>query len=252
MSPDTLVAFIDESHYEQPQYGFFYTMTGAVVDLSQASSHTALMRELNQLARSQPGRALHAYRLASHDPSGLAAAQHAIVECDAVRLLVTVRTWSAQNSDLEEARQTCLAELATRLHNTASAERLTLDTRDSLGGSTKSSKPQPGGYNAIDAATLVGLKKAKELSPAVSVVHADDQRIHQLWIPDIVGYIVARSIARKEPSYMGILAPRVELREALVLPVAQRGPGVSALQPTELGLELASHLSRAQLEVLPT
>ncbi|MDR0284247.1 MAG: hypothetical protein LBI33_05065 [Propionibacteriaceae bacterium] len=240
MSPDTLVAFIDESHYEDPRYGYFYTMTGAIVDFTRTGAHREMMRQLDQLARSFPSHTLHAHRMAARNPSSLEAAQQAIIECDAVRLLVTVRTWRSQKSGAEDARQICLAELATQLQKTGGVERMTLDTRDQLGASSTSSKPQPGGDNANDMATLAAMRKAKELDPSTAVDHADDQRVHQLWIPDIVGYVVARSIAREEPGYMRILAPKVELREALVLPVAQRRPGAATLEPT-LGPALARH-----------
>ena len=88
----------------------------------------------------------------------------------------------------------------------------------------------PGSKNARDMRTLLDLKKAGELDSSVKIFHARDEVVHQLWVPDVVGYVVARSIARHDPRYMSVLAGKLEIREAIVLPPSMRDRGISTLR----------------------
>ncbi len=237
-------AFIDESHYERSDTGHFYTMTAAVIDFARQDSYRSMMLRLSRLAHRQSSRTLHARDMAA--PGGhtddLMAAQQAITSCDAVRLIITVRTPMKRVSTVEQTRQVCLADLATRIQEHGTLDRIILDTRDPLGHAHQSSKAVPGGANHHDLTTLNDLKKAGELDPSTLVIHANDDWATQLWIPDVAGYVVSRSIARGDPGYMSLLAPKVELYEALTLPVAMRTTTRESLTPTAVGIALADHV----------
>lgn len=142
-----LVAFIDESHYERPTTGYFYTMTAAVIDFNQQESYKTLMRSLDMIARRQPDHSLHANRMAKHDQPGIDQALTAIASSSAAKLIMTVRTYRGDVRTDEDARQVCLADLSTRLSRHDPVEQVTLDSRDNLGQSGKSSFAVPGGFN---------------------------------------------------------------------------------------------------------
>ena len=178
------------------------------------------MNELEGLARSQPldrhgHRGLHASEMA-YNPvrqPDLDAAQRLIAQCDAVQVVVMVRTWVTGVLSSEDARQICLTDLATYFQAEGPLDGITLDTRDNLGRTAKSGKAESGSKNARDLRTLRDLMAVGELDPGVKVFHARDEVVRQLWIPDIAGYVVARSIARHDPGYRRILADKVQIRE---------------------------------------
>ena len=224
--------YIDESYYDSPLAARFYTMTGALIDFSQRGPYSEMMNKLESLARTQPidrhgYRGLHSTEMA-YDPvrqPDLDFAQHIITECDAVNLIVTVRTYSPAVRSSEDARQICLTDLVTTFQANGPLAGITLDTRDNLGTTAKSAKAEPGSKNHRDLRTLQDLKTAGELNMDAKIYHARDEAVRQLWIPDVVGYVVARSIARHDPSYMKILAGKVEIREAIRLPPSMRDNG---------------------------
>jgi len=233
--------YIDESYYDSPLATRFYTMTGALIDFCQRGPYSEMMNKLESLARTQPidrhgYRGLHAIEMA-YDPArhpDLESAQRIIAECDAVNLVVTVRTYSPPVRSSEDARQICLTDLVTRFQADGPLAGITLDTRDNLGTTAKSAKAEPGSKNHRDLHTLQDLKTAGELDMDTKIYHARDEAVRQLWIPDVVGYVVARSIARHDPSYMEILAGKVEICEAIRLPPSMRENGRSSLQPSGL------------------
>ncbi|MDR2895189.1 MAG: hypothetical protein LBV30_00820 [Propionibacteriaceae bacterium] len=57
--------------------------------------------------------------------------------------------------------------------------------------------------------------------------------------------MVARSIAKSDPGYMSILASKVEIHEATVLPVAMRRKGQASLEQSDLELVLLDHVAAA-------
>lgn len=139
--------YVDESYYDSPHTLRFYSMTGALIDFSQRSSYSEMMRRLEDLARRQPVdrhgyRGLHAKEMtASPDRRlDLESAQKAIAECEAVRVVVTVRTYLAGMRSSEDARQICLADLVTRFQSGGRLDGITLDTRDDLGTTAKTAR----------------------------------------------------------------------------------------------------------------
>jgi len=150
---------------------------------------------------------------------------------------VTVRTYLAGVRSSEDARQICLADLVTRMGDRGPLAGVTLDTRDNLGVTAQSAKAEPGSKNARDLRTLQDLKDVGEVDPRVKVYHARDEVVRQLWIPDVAGYVVARSLARHDPGYMRILAGKVEIHEAVRLPPSMRNSGETSLRPSGLRLE---------------
>jgi len=227
--------YVDESYYDSPDVPRFYTMTGALIDFSHHDSYQRMIRDLQAIARRQPidrsgHRGLHSTEMA-YDPirqPDLECAQQVITDCDAVSLVVTVRTYLGKVRTSEDARQICLTDLVTRIGARGSLAGVTLDTRDNLGMTGQSAKAEPGSKNARDLRTLQDLKEVGELDPTVKVYHARDEVVRQLWIPDVVGYVVARSLARHDPGYMRILAGKVEIYEATRLPPAMRGGGMTS------------------------
>ena len=225
--------YIDESYYDSSAATRFYTMTGALIDYSQRGSYSEMMRQLEDLARRQPAnrhgyRSLHATTMESH-PEGrqdLETAQKIIAQCEAVHLMVTVRTYLTNVRSSEDARQICLTELVTRFQAQGRLDGITMDTRDNLGTTAKSAKAQAGSKNARDLRTLHDLQKVEELDQNMKIFHARDESVRQLWIPDIAGYVVGRSIARQDAAYMRILAGKIEIYEAVRLPPSMRDSGV--------------------------
>jgi len=215
MSSSGRIAFLDESYYDSSQM-HLYTMTSAVIDLALRDSYSTLMKALESIARRQPGGGLHAVELAyaAETQEDLVAAQGAITACSAVRL--TVATKSPQNEvrTMEDCRQVCLADLITRIQESGPVDKVTLDTRDNLGVSRESARPKLGGYNERDMMTIDALRRSGAISRETKVFHANDYAVRQLWIPDVVGYVVARSIVRNDPAYMRILASKVKIYEA--------------------------------------
>ena len=221
--------YLDESYYDSLGMPRFYTMTGALVDFSCTDSYRRMIRDLEAIARRQPVnrhgyRGLHAKEMTSPERrKDLESAQRVIADCDAVRVAVTVRTYTACVRSSEDARQICLTNLVTYFQSVGPLAGITLDTRDDLGRTAKSAKAEQGSKNARDLYTLQNLKAFGELDSSVKIFHARDEVVHQLWVPDIVGYVVARSIARHDRQYMSILAGKVDIRQAVTLPPYMRG-----------------------------
>jgi len=178
------LVYVDESYYDSPQAERFYTMTGALIDFSQRDSYSEMMMQLESLARVQPAdtrgyRGLHAAAMA-YDPvrqPDLESAQKIITECDAVCLVVTVRSYLASVHSSEDARQICLADLVTRFQALGSLGSITLDTRDNLRLTMKSAKAEPGSKNARDLRTLQDLQKLGEVDAGVRIYHARDEAV---------------------------------------------------------------------------
>jgi hypothetical protein len=249
-----MTAFIDESHQRRPDHYDFYTMTAAIVDYrpSLKASRQTVIESFHDIASQLPpdrhGRhSIHANRMRNAYDNELEAVQRSIAASEAVRMIMTVRTRTADVRNDEDARQTCLADLTTRLTSLGNVSRLIMDSRDDLArrGMHQTRKPEPGGGNAIDRATITDLQRTKQAPAALDVVFADDTWADQLWLADVASYVVARSIARRDPGYMSILAAKIEIHEAIVLPVAVRRLGQTQLEPTGLELALQDHWSIA-------
>jgi len=247
ISPGGRTAYIDESHYEDPRYGYFYMMTAAIIDHACKPSYDLMMAELRSIARRQSDHEIHAYVMAQdfQRQSDLDHATDSIAKCDAVRALVTVRSYVSKVRTQTQARQVCLADLAVRVQQSGSVDLIKLDSLDDLGNSLQSSHPRPGSKNAVDIGKLHALQENGELDPATKLFHANSRTTSQLWIPDVVGYVTGRSIARRDPGYMRHIAPKVELHEALTLPVAMRTSGKSSLAPSGISVALSQHLARS-------
>ena len=143
--------YVDESYYDSPYAPRFYTMTGALIDFSLQDSYRRMIRDLEAIARRQPTdrhgyHGIHAKDMTAslEKQADLVSAQKVIVGCDAVRIAVTVRTYVANVRSSEDARQICLADLVTYFQSIGSLGGITLDTRDDLGRTMKSSKAEAG------------------------------------------------------------------------------------------------------------
>jgi hypothetical protein len=247
-----MTAFIDESHQRRPGEYDLYTMTAAIIDYAHDHDRRSLMADLHQIAGRLPpdrqGRhSIHANKMAGQFLPELQTIQHLMVASPAVRMIMTVRTRTTDVRNDEDARQTCLADLAIRLTEVEGLSRVVMDSRDDLArrGQHQTRKPDPDGPNAIDLGTIKDLQRVKQVPPTWDVTFADDVWADQLWLADVASYITARSIARKDPGYMAILASKIEIHEATILPVAMRRPGQTQLEPSDLELALQDHWSIA-------
>jgi len=222
-------------------------MTGAVIEHTRPTSYYAMMSGLRTIARRQPEHELHAKMMAKtiEGQADLDQAAWIISDCDAVRTIVTVRTFLGSVHTQTQARQVCLADLVCRIQETGPVDVIKIDSLDRLGISFQSALPRPDSKNSVDMETLRALQKTGELDSLTRLFHANSRTTSQLWIPDIVGYMTARSIARADPGYMRLVAPKVELYEALTLPVAMRDSGRDALTASGLNAALAAHVAQA-------
>jgi len=127
---------------------------------------------------------------------------------------------------------------------------VTLDSRDPLGQAHKSiTSPRLGPRNALDASTVLDLQASGELPTDFDVRHGNDKKIHELWVADVAAYAVGRALADHDPARLRLLAPHIQVREARVLPVAERGPdGVSHLPASNLNTFLDDFLAKARRE----
>jgi hypothetical protein len=177
-----------------------------------------MWRDLDILAKRQRGGVLHAAELLRRGRGdALLAAERLIGDSDAIHSIVTVKS-----STSESARQRCLATLATHL-NRLGVTHLVLDNRD-IGFGYQLSKQATTKYpkNAIDHTTLQGLIRVGELDPVMTIAHGTDQRVHQLWLPDLVAHAVNRALTYNDPDQLVWITHRLQLLDAHVLPVAQR------------------------------
>jgi len=222
-------------------------MTGVVIDHARLASYDSMMSQLRRIAQRQADHEIHA-KVMAKTPEGQADLNQAariITDCDAVRAVVTVRTTLDRTYTQTDARQVCLTDLVCRLQRSGSMDIIKLDSLDNLGISFQSTRPRPDSKNIVDMTTLRALQKAGELDSATRLFHANSRTTSQLWIPDVAGYMMARSLARSDPSYMSLLASKVELYEARTLPVAMREPGRDSLAPSGLDVALADHVVQA-------
>jgi len=222
-------------------------MTAAILDKAHPG-YGAFWRELRNVAWSQPDRSIHASTLIRR-PGGqqcLEAVEHAIGESPAVWSIAAVRAQILPKGE-ERARQRCIASLVTALASFG-VRTVTLDTRDPLGQAHKSiTSPRLGPQNTLDARTVLDLQAAGELPDDLDVRHGDDKKIHELWIADTVVYAVSRALADHEPARLRSLASHIQIREARLLPIAERGPdGVKRAPASSLDVFLNEFLAAAK------
>jgi len=227
-------------------------MTAAVIDHTHKPSYDFMMNELRAIARRQPDREIHAYVMArnSQGQTDLDQATQIIADCDAVRGLVTVRSYVSEVRTQTQARQVCLTELVTRIQQSGAVDLIKLDSLDRLGRSLHSSHPRRNSKNELDMDTLRDLQKIGELDPSTKLFHANSRATSQLWIPDVVGYVTGRSIARRDPRYMRYIASKVELYEALTLPANMRTSEKRSLEPSGITGALSQHLAQASMFIM--
>jgi len=241
------VAFVDETIRNDIQLGRFYIMTAAILDKAHPE-YGAFWRELRNVAWSQPNHTIHASTLI-RSPNGqkyLDAAERAIGESPAVRSITVLRAKIPSKGE-EIARQRCIASLATSLAS-FDVQSVTLDTRDPLGQAHKSiTSPRLGPRNALDASTILDLQASGELPTGFDVRHGNDEKIHELWVADVVAYAIGRALADHNPTRLHLLAPHIQVREAQVLPVAERGPeGAKHIPASSLNAFLGIFLAEAK------
>ena len=242
-----LVALVDETIRNDPQRGQFYVMTSAIVDKAHPR-YSGLWKDFRQVANKQPNKCVHASVIA-RSPGGqqdLDLMERSIGENPSVTAVAVVRAPFGPLGE-EEARQRCVADLLVALTSQFGVNHIVMDTRDHLGAATKSMTAKPGSRNYRDLLTIRDLQNTGELPGDLRVVHANDQLMHELWIADVVSYAVGRSLADRDPSRLRLLEPHLQMREARILPVAQRTNGRLA-PDTGLTLLLTEYLAQARQE----
>jgi len=241
-----LLALIDETIRNDPQHGQFYVLTAAIVDKAHPR-YSGLWKDFRQVANRQPTKLVHASEIA-RAPNGhqdLSLLERTIGDNPAVTAIAVVRTPFGPGGE-EGARQMCLSDLLAALTSSFGIRHIVMDTRDHLGVATKSMSAKPGTRNYEDIRTIHDLQRVGELPEDLRVVHADDQRMHELWIADVVAYAVGRSLADRDPFRLQWLAPHLQMREARMLPVSQRTDGRWA-PDTGLTSLLIDYIARAKL-----
>ena len=242
----SLIAYVDETSRNDAQHGQFYALVATVINVADPD-YSALMRHMYTVAHRQRTGTIHASQMRS--PEGLkdlTSLENDMGTNPAVMSIAVVRASYGPGGE-EEARQRCVAHLLVSLASTYGVVSVTLDSRDALGNATKSMTARKGGRNIIDLRTVEDLKAVGELPETLKVYHANDKNVHQLWLPDIAAYAIGRCLADKDPARIRWVAPRLDMKEALLLPVGERTKvGQKFTSPTELTSDLQSYLYRAK------
>lgn len=241
------IAFVDETLRDSPLYPKFYVLTAAIVDRSKPE-YAALQKVMHRVARTQPTGMIHASEMAraQNSQEGLVSVEREIGENAAVRALAVVHSPFGAGGE-EEARQRCVAELMVTLSSAFDVSSVTMDSRDPLGISSKSTIPRRGTRNFKDLATVRGLQAIGELPEDLAVSHANDRLINGLWIADVASYAVGSSLARRDPSRLQWIAPHLYMREARILPVSERKDTHQTTAPvTDLSFYLNAFVEQAK------
>ena len=244
----SLIAYVDETSRNDARHGRFYALVATILNTTDLH-YSALMRHMHDIAHRQPTRTIHASQMRSPDAlKDLTSLEQDLGTNPAVMAIAAVRASYAPRNE-EEARQRCVAHLLVSLASTYGVSSVTLDTRDPLGGVSKSMTAKKGGRNIIDLRTVEDLKAVGELPESLKVYHANDEIVHQLWLPDIAAYAIGRCLADRDPARIRWIVPRLDMKEALLLPVAERSRlGQEFVPATKLTSDLQYYLARARTD----
>lgn len=217
-------------------------MTAAIVD-PRARSYDRLLAAFKDAGRRQPEGIVHANKMRAHEREPL---EQLLVENDAVHFLTAVRApivdkhaKSSRGAE-DQARQRCVGELAVRMWARLRVSHMVLESRNpdpkEDPAAYRRSIKQYGNRDHADISTIATLKGLTELGPKFQVEHNPKSEA-QLWLADVATYAAQQSIARNDPGRLATLAPKMELREAVRLPIEER-PQLSAKEARKSGLDL--------------
>lgn len=235
----SLEAAVDESLNRDKT---LYVMTAAVYDPARIKF---LMRRLEEAAPKNADGQLevHANELYQDRPELLTSLEEMMAADPAIEFLSTVRA-PIQRGREEEARQRCLAHLSVDLMKQFQVGTMYLDTRDGL--RRKSQNREHGALqDSRDLATVAALRGVGELPAHFNVRHRD-HNTHTLWLADIAAHASQQSISFNNPERIQRLAAKLEMREAVRLPVDQRETAAPTARSNGLSLRLAELRANAR------
>jgi len=225
----------------------FYVLTAAIVNRDDPG-YAFLSKKMRRVANNQNTHMIHASKMthSQENLNDLLSLEREIGDNPAVRALAVVRSPLTLGGE-EDARQRCVADLMVTLTSTFKVCAVTMDSRDPLGIATKSMTAKKGSRNIEDIVTIEGLKTTGELPDDLNVFHANDEKVHGLWIADVATYAVGRSLASRDPSRLQWIAPHLYMREARILPVAERAKADQKFAPvTSLSFYLDAFVNQAK------
>lgn len=219
------IAYLDES-----TSGNAYVIAAVVLD--QRSDQQRVRRLVRDAA---PAGGFHAVVAEVEAREGV---EDVLLHTRGVRGAVTVCAPITEHSGVENARQRCLATIATRLHDQG-VRQLIMDSRDDLRTRPEDRRQRP---NELDQATIASLRNDGGLD-GLTIQFFTDDREPLLWLADAVAWRTRRALVDQDASQFRRLAPVTELREATVPSVRDRAAG---LGETATGLQHHLDLFRAR------